>query len=49
MKGNVYTIRAENYRYVGENALKQYILTLLFVQLNVVISLPLLVLNFMNP
>lgn len=49
MKGNMCTICAENYRHAGEKALKQHILTFLFVQLNVVINLLLLVLNFMNP
>lgn len=49
MKGNLCTTYAENYRNAGENALKQHILTPVFAELNVVISLPLLVLNFMNP
>lgn len=45
MKGNLCTTYAENYRNAGENALKQHILTPVFAELNVVISLPLLVLH----
>jgi len=49
MKGNTCTICAENDRNAGKNSLEQHLLTLIFLQLNVMISLLLLVLNSTNP
>lgn len=49
MKGNMCTICAENDRNAEETTLEKHLLTLIFLQFNMMIGLPLLVLNSMNP